>query len=48
MKFGDFFQKSFKYDHELKLPNFFLSVKRNARSIQEKYVKKFHFLFWGI
>ena len=32
----DFFKKSYKNDHEQKLPNFFLYVKRNAMTIQEK------------
>ena len=32
----------------MKLPNFFLFIKWNARSIQEKYLKNCHFLFWAM
>ena len=48
LKLWIFSKKSYKNDHELELPNFFSFVKRNARSIQEKYLKNCHFLFWGI
>ena len=48
LKLSISFKKSYKNDHEQKLPNFFLYVKRNAMTIQEKCSEIRLFIIWGI